>query len=78
MVFLTADVEAIPKAIDIARQTKRISRQNMLLALGIKCIVMALGLLGYASLWAAVFADSGVALLCVANAVRLLYRNRKK
>ena len=78
VVFLTADVEAIPKAIDIARQTKRISRQNMLLALGIKGIVMALGLLGYASLWAAVFADSGVALLCVANAVRLLYRNRKK
>ena len=78
VVFLTADVEAIPKAMEIARQTKRISRQNVLLALGIKGIVMALGLMGYASLWAAVFADSGVALLCVANAVRLLYRNRKK
>ena len=40
-------------------------------------LVMVLGMLGYASLWAAVFADSGVALLCVANAVRLLYKKRQ-
>ena len=77
VVFLTSDVEAIPEAVEIARQTKRISRQNVVLALGIKGVVMLLGLLGYASLWAAVFADSGVALLCVANAVRLLYKKRK-
>ena len=77
VVFLTADVEAIPEAVDIARQTQRIARQNVIFALGIKAMVMVLGLLGYASLWAAVFADSGVALLCVANAVRLLYRKRE-
>ena len=77
VVFLTPDVEAVPEALDIARQTKRISRQNVVFALGIKGIVMLLGLLGYASLWAAVFADSGVALLCVANAVRLLYKKKK-
>ena len=39
--------------------------------------VMALGLLGMASMWAAVFADSGVAMLCVLNAVRLLYQGKK-
>ncbi len=77
VVFLTPDVEAVPEAIEIARQTQRISRQNVIFALGVKGLVMLLGLLGYASLWAAVFADSGVALLCVANAVRLLYRKRK-
>ena len=77
VVFLTAEVEAIPEAVDIARQTQRISRQNVIFALGIKGLVMLLSLLGHASLWAAVFADSGVALLCVANAVRLLYRKRE-
>ena len=77
VVFLTPTVEAIPEEVDIARQTQRISWQNVIFALGIKGLVMLLGLLGYASLWAAVFADSGVALLCVANAVRLLYGKRK-
>ena len=77
VVFLTPEVKAIPEAVDIARQTQRISRQNVIFALGIKGLVMLLGLLGYASLWAAVFADSGVALLCVANAIRLLYRKQK-
>lgn len=77
VVFLTAEVEAIPEAVDIARQTQRIARQNVAFALGIKALVMLLGLLGHASLWAAVFADSGVALLCVANAARLLYRKRE-
>jgi len=77
VVFLTAEAEAVAEAVDIARQTQRISRQNVIFALGIKGLVMLLGLLGHASLWAAVFADSGVALLCVANAVSLLYRKRK-
>ena len=77
VVFLTPNVKSIPEAVDIARQTQRISRQNVVFALGIKALVMLLGLLGYASMWAAVFADSGVALLCVANAVRLLYRKQK-
>ena len=40
-------------------------------------LVMILGLLGIASMWIAVFADSGVAMLCVLNSVRILYKNRK-
>lgn len=78
VVFLRSAPETIPQALDIARNTRKIARQNVVLALGIKGVVMAFGLLGYASLWAAVFADSGVALLCVANAVRLLYRKRRE
>ena len=74
LVFMTSDPEAIPQALDIARRTKQIAWQNVLFALGIKFAVMGLGLWGFASMWLAVFADSGVALLCVLNSVRLLYK----
>ena len=75
VVFMTAQVSAIPQALRIAGQTKAIAWQNVIFALAIKLIVMVLGLAGYASMWAAVFADSGVAMLCVLNSIRLL-RNR--
>ena len=77
VVFMTAQPEAIPEAIAIARQTKAIAWQNVVFALGMKLLVMALGLMGYASMWAAVFADSGVAMLCVLNSIRLLYKKRQ-
>ena len=76
VVFLRSSVEAIPEALDIARQTKSIAWQNVTFALAIKAIVMVLGLLGHASMWMAVFADSGVAMLCVLNSIRLLYRKK--
>ena len=76
VVFLTADVEAIPQALEIARKTQNVAWQNVVFALAVKLLVMVLGLLGYASMWAAVFADSGVAMLCVLNAIRLLYRKK--
>ena len=76
VVFMTSDVEAIPEALDIARQTGRIAWQNVVFALAIKFAVMILGLLGHASMWMAVFADSGVAMLCVLNSIRLLYKKR--
>lgn len=75
VVFMTAQVSAIPQALRIAGQTKAIAWQNVIFALAIKLVVMVLGLSGYASMWAAVFADSGVAMLCVLNSIRLL-RNR--
>ena len=74
VVFMTADPAAIPEAIRIARRTRRIAWQNVIFALGIKAAVMVLGLLGIASMWLAVFADSGVAMLCVLNAIRQLYK----
>lgn len=76
VVFLTSQVSAIPEAITIARQTRSIAIQNVVFALSVKALVMALGLLGHASMWAAVFADSGVAMLCVLNSIRMLYRKR--
>ena len=73
VVFMTSAPAAIPEALSIAERTKAIAWQNVIFALAIKAIVMILGLLGYASMWLAVFADSGVAMLCVLNSIRLLY-----
>ncbi len=76
VVFLTNDVNAIPESISIAAQTRKVAWQNVIFALAVKFLVMILGLLGHASMWMAVFADSGVAMLCVLNSIRMLYRKR--
>ncbi len=73
VVFMTSSMEAIPQAITIARATNRIAVQNVVFALIIKVLVMILGLVGFANMWMAVFADTGVAMLCVLNSVRVLY-----
>ena len=73
-VFMNTSVNAIPDAIQIARRTYRIAIQNVVFALAIKLTVMILGLLGFANMWMAVFADSGVAMLCVLNSIRILYK----
>ena len=74
VVYMTSDVQAIPESIFLARRTRQIAWQNVVFALAMKAAVMILGLLGGASMWMAVFADSGVAMLCVLNSVRLLYK----
>ena len=74
VVFMTGEVSAVPKALDIAKATNRIAKQNVVIALGIKLAVMALGLGGHANLWFAVFADTGVAMLCILNSIRVLYK----
>ncbi len=74
VVFMTSDVEAIPQSLAIAAETNKIAWQNVVFALAVKLIVMILGLFGHASMWLAVFADSGVAMLCVLNSIRLLYK----
>lgn len=73
-VFMKANVSAIPDAVAIARNTNRIAKQNVIFALTIKIAVMILGLCGHANMWMAVFADTGVAMLCVLNSVRVLYK----
>ena len=76
-VFLNNSVAAIPTAIEIARKTNQIAIQNVVFALAVKLLVMILGLFGYANMWMAVFADSGVAMLCVLNSIRMLYKRMK-
>ena len=72
VVFMNADLSSIPTAVRIARRANVISKENIIFALAVKLLVMALGLCGVASMWLAVFADSGVAMLCVLNSVRML------
>ncbi len=72
IVFMNPELSSIPEALDISRKTGRIAKQNIIFALTVKALVLVLGLMGYASMWLAVFADSGVAMLCVLNSVRIL------
>lgn len=74
VVFMTSSVEAIPEAIALAKATNRIAMENVVFALAVKAAVMILGLFGLANMWMAVFADTGVAMLCVLNSVRILRR----
>lgn len=73
-VFMTSSMESVPTAIAIARSTNRIAVQNVVFALVIKIAVMILGLAGHPNMWMAVFADTGVAMLCVLNSIRILYK----
>ena len=72
VVLMDDEPMKIPLAVRIARGTMRICRQNIVFALGVKVLVMLLGALGFASMWMAVFADVGVCLLAVANAMRAM------
>ncbi len=72
VVLMTDEPSKVPLAIGIAKKTKRIVWQNIIFALAVKAVVMVLGVTGIANMWAAVFADVGVTLLAVLNALRAL------
>ncbi|MDR0995456.1 MAG: cadmium-translocating P-type ATPase [Tannerella sp.] len=74
VVLMTDEPHKIAQAMRIARSTKRIVWQNILFALAVKALVLLLAAFGMATLWEAVFADVGVALLAVLNALRILKR----
>ena len=74
VVFMTSQMQAVPEAITYARKTCRIAWENVVFALAAKLLVMVLGMLGFANMWMAVFADTGVAMLCLLNSVRVLYK----
>ena len=76
VVLMHDDPLQIPHAIRIARKCLRIVRQNIFLALGIKFCCLALGALGLANMWAAIFADVGVMILAILNAIRALHIRR--
>jgi len=75
VVLMTDEPSKLTEALKIARFTKRVVWQNIIFALGVKGIVLLFGAFGIASMWEAVFADVGVSLLAVLNAMRVL-RNR--
>lgn len=75
VVIMDDDLTKIPTTIKIARKTVKIATQNIVFALGVKLAILLLGALGIANMWAAVFADVGVAVICILNAMRLLRYN---
>ncbi len=76
VVIMDDSLPRIPAVIAIARRTIRIARQNIVFALGVKALILILGALGIAGMWAAVFADVGVAVLCILNSMRLLLHKK--
>ena len=70
VVYMRGNLTAVPESLAIAKRTKKTAWQNVVFALAVKGAVMLLGLLGYASMWMAVFADTGVAMLCILNSIR--------
>ena len=72
VVLMTDEPSKIASVIQIARKTIRIANQNIIFALGIKILVLILGALGYANMWAAVFADVGVSVIAILNAIRAM------
>lgn len=71
-VIMSDNLEKIAESVIIARKTISISWQNIILAIGIKVLVMVLGAFGYANMWLAVFADVGVSVLAILNSMRAL------
>lgn len=73
VVFMNSSMEAIAQVIDLSKKTGTIAKENVVLALTVKAFVMILGLIGFVNMWWAVFADTGVAMICILNAIRLLH-----
>lgn len=71
MVVMKGEPVAVPQGILLSRATERIIVQNIVLILGVKLLVMVLGILGLAGMWGAVMADVGVCLLAVGNPMRI-------
>ena len=72
IVLMTDGPSRLPEAVRIAKRTRRIVWQNIVFALGVKGIFLTIGALGMATMWEAVFADVGVALLAILNSTRIL------
>ena len=78
VVIMTDNLSKLPEAVLIARKTINISWQNIIFALGVKGMILILGLLGFANMWLAVFADVGVAVLAILNSMRALIPPKAK
>jgi Cd2+/Zn2+-exporting ATPase len=72
VVLMTDEPSKLAEAVNIARFTRKIAWQNIIFALGIKAVFLLLGAFGIAGMWEAVFADVGVSVLAVLNAMRIL------
>lgn len=74
VVFMRPSLESVAKVLNLSKATVSIAWQNVIFAIVVKILIMGLGLAGYASMWWAVFGDTGVSILCILNSVRILYK----
>lgn len=72
IVIMTDEISKISTAMKISKKTKKIVSQNIIIALGLKLVVLSLGAIGLATMWQAVFADVGVTIIAVLNSIRTL------
>lgn len=77
IVLMDDDVTKIASIVKIARKTLSIVKQNIVFALAVKAIVLAMGALGFANMWEAVFADVGVSVIAILNSMRTLHISKK-
>ena len=76
VVIMTDEPSKIKTAIDISKKTMRIVKENIIIAIGVKIIVLILSAIGLSNMWQAVFADVGVAIIAVINATRMLWKKK--
>lgn len=72
IVLMSDEVKRIPEAIEISKYTRKIIKQNLIFAMGIKLIILLLSVFGYANMWLAVFGDTGVTLITILNTLRII------
>lgn len=72
IVLMSDDLDRIPLAINISKYTKKIIKENLIFAMSVKVLILLLSTLGYANMWLAVFADTGVTLLTIINTLRIM------
>ena len=72
IVIVNDDLNKIPLGINISKYTKHIIKENLIFAIGIKVVILVLSVVGLASMWLAVFADTGVTLLTILNTLRII------
>ena len=76
VIIINNDIRLLDKAIKIAKKTKRLSGENIVFSLAVKFVFLVMSALGLMWMWLSIFADVGVAILCVLNALRLIYQKK--
>lgn len=78
IVLMSDELSRIPLAINISKYTKRIIKENLIFAMSVKVVILLLSIFGYANMWLAVFADTGVTLLTILNTLRIMNKFKEK
>ena len=73
VVYMNSNLDSVWRSLSIADRTLSIAWQNIFFAIAVKIVVMIAGLAGFANMWVAVFADTGVSILCILNSIRIFY-----